>query len=411
VEIGLVRFKGMWSEMKVEMYRSRSSSGVLSEMQAQGTAATTDRRSRSGDATMVASAPPTLAPPTLAPTPNGPPSGPSGSPGCRDDAGGALTAFGGCGVVLTMATCDTDLNLLNPAAPPGTFVKLLCVASCSEACKTSTSAGRYMRILPVGNAYMRKMKEIEVFAKGVTPLAGLGSLSTNKVALNAGTGFNFSRGKITMGGSSVIEVLGKFRTNWGMPDRLLDGSDSGEFMMHRMNDKCEFTIDLGENSVEIGLVRFKGMWSDMKVEVYRSRSSSGVLSEMSAQGTATTTDRRSRSGDATMVASSALTQTHMSSSLEFQEAETREEGDDANEGTEYDESPEKVLSDHDHDGDGKISLQEIMEDALHASKGGKEEQLTKAMIEGSFKKGDVDGDGFLSLEDIPHMLAALKSEL
>jgi len=178
-------------------------------------------------------------------------------------------------------------------------------ASEEEEGGTDGAAPRYMRILPTPLQNFRWLKEIEVFAKGVTPSAALCdrhtcSLSNNSVDLNA---------------SSVIEALGR---SWGSPDRLLDGSTAAAWTMHRTRIngelRCEITIDLGPSPVEVGLVRFTGM-ADIKVEMYKSRSSSGILSEMRAQGTATKNfeymwrgrprQGRRNNADATMVVSAA----------------------------------------------------------------------------------------------------------
>jgi hypothetical protein len=59
---------------------------------------------------------------------------PSSAPvACVDDPNGDLAAFGGCVSVVSMG-CDVDLNTVNPAAPVGSLVSLICPTSCVEAC-------------------------------------------------------------------------------------------------------------------------------------------------------------------------------------------------------------------------------------------------------------------------------------
>eukprot|EP01051_Picozoa_sp_SAG22_P005395 SAG22_NODE_319_length_12493_cov_33.326475_1_plen_635_part_00 len=50
---------------------------------------------------------------------------------CTDDPDGVLVSFGGCAAVVDMG-CGTDLHSVNPAAPEGTLVSLLCPVSCED---------------------------------------------------------------------------------------------------------------------------------------------------------------------------------------------------------------------------------------------------------------------------------------
>ena len=63
---------------------------------------------------------------------------PTPVPGCVDDPGGMLSTLGGsCGEAVPLG-CATDLHSVNPAAPVGSVVSLICPLSCdAEACNST----------------------------------------------------------------------------------------------------------------------------------------------------------------------------------------------------------------------------------------------------------------------------------
>mmetsp|Transcript_20241 Transcript_20241/g.40122 ORF Transcript_20241/g.40122 Transcript_20241/m.40122 type:complete len:234 (+) Transcript_20241:29-730(+) len=55
------------------------------------------------------------------------------TPGCADDPTGDVAKAGATCAMLVGMGCDTDISTVDPATPEGTFVKLVCPASC-DAC-------------------------------------------------------------------------------------------------------------------------------------------------------------------------------------------------------------------------------------------------------------------------------------
>mmetsp|Transcript_25094 Transcript_25094/g.70763 ORF Transcript_25094/g.70763 Transcript_25094/m.70763 type:complete len:116 (-) Transcript_25094:71-418(-) len=80
------------------------------------------------------------------------------------------------------------------------------------------------------------------------------------------------------------------------------------------------------------------------------------------------------------------------------------EDDEGNGGPDLDpETIAKIVKEVDKDGDGKISMDELL------NSGALEEEAEKEVAAKLFKQSDKDGDGLLNLEEIPVLLANIQA--